>query len=84
MVGSSARKGERSFISAYDIISGDCILRDSVFGLNEGTSVVQWLNPNKLNQIFVGSSFGNIKVLYSPEKTNSDIGVLKALQKEAR
>ena len=34
-----------------------------------------------VNQLFIGQSSGGLKVLYDIEKTNSEVGIVKAVQK---
>mmetsp|Transcript_8622 Transcript_8622/g.14579 ORF Transcript_8622/g.14579 Transcript_8622/m.14579 type:complete len:228 (-) Transcript_8622:581-1264(-) len=86
LTGSSAlpKKGEFSYLHAYDLVSGELILRDRVLEAGEGINVVNWVNQNRMNQIYLGSSLGNIKVLYNPSKTNDTVGVLKCMKKESR
>ena len=37
-----------------------------------------------MNQIYIASNFGEVRVLYDDKKTNEDTGILRCVQKECK
>lgn len=73
VTGSSVRKGRGHYalLHAYDTLSGDTVAKEAVLPPDESLTYVNWCTIN--NQLFVGSSSGDLKVLYSPSDRRSGI-----------
>jgi len=66
-------------LHAVDLRTGELIYREAVLPQGHSINQVSWLHQLHLNQIFVGSSSGDIMALYDENKTNMETGILKCI-----
>jgi len=82
LTGSSVRKGlgHYSLLNGFDTLTGDLVCKEAVLEKDQSLSVVNWCNAS--NQIYLGTSSGEIKVLYDAGKSRG--GIMKCISKQAR
>ena len=84
LTGSSVRKGRGHYalLHAYDTLTGENLCKEAVLPQDESLTQVYWCNVN--NQVYIGSSSGDLKVLYSPSLSKADAGILACVKREAK
>lgn len=74
-------RGDYALLHAYDTLTGDTIAKEAVLPPDESLTCINWCSVN--NHIYIGSSSGDIKVLYSPASGLRN-GILACIQKEPK
>lgn len=83
LTGSSVMKGnkEGAKLMGFDTLTGEQLCSEPIVDANQSINQVHWATQQGTNTIFVGTSSGDIKVLYEPKVSREDIGILRCVQK---
>lgn len=82
LTGSSVYQDDQqeALLNCFDTLSGEVVCKEPVFDPGQSITVVNWCQAT--NQIFCGSSEGQLKVLYCEQKSKN--GILDCLQRQPK